>query len=237
MIKYLKLLQSFDSERMLQEISLLEEKYWKEHYNKSHYSGNWTVLSLRSIGGNPDNVVALHAASNDSLHAFQDTSLLQECPYIREVLNFFECEKTSVRLMKLHSGAEIKEHRDLDMSFEEGEVRFHIPLITNARVGFFLDQEQIILKSGECWYLNLSLKHRVSNSGNSDRVHLVLDCKVNEWVKNIFSTGFDVCRHIEPEEELNKSHNEKMLIIERLKEMNTPTSIQLALEMEKELGK
>lgn len=235
-IKYLKLFQTFDTERMLKEVSLLEESYWKDHYNKSHYEGNWTILSLRSIGGDPGNVVALHATSNERLHAYHDTVLLQQCHYIKRVLDFFECEKSSVRLMKLHSGAEIKEHRDLDMSFEEGEVRFHIPLITNDQVSFFLDQERVIMQPGECWYLNLSLKHSVINAGSSDRIHLVLDCKVNDWVKNIFLTGAEVCSRMEPETKSDNGREEKIMIIERLREMNTPTSLQLALKLEKEIG-
>jgi len=41
------------------------------------------------------------------------------------------------------------------------------------------------MKAGECWYLDLSLPHWVENHGSTDRVHLVIDCDVNEWLRKI----------------------------------------------------
>src|SRR5687768_18563646 len=98
-------------------------------------------------------------------------------------------EKLSVRLMKLDAGAVIREHSDHDLSFEEGEVRFHIPVITNPGVAFFIEDEQLFMQEGTCWYLNLSLKHRVNNFGTHDRVHLVVDGKVNDWVRDLFNSN------------------------------------------------
>jgi hypothetical protein len=37
------------------------------------------------------------------------------------------------------------------------------------------------MKEGECWYLRLSDPHSVSNKGNKDRIHLVIDIEVNSW--------------------------------------------------------
>jgi hypothetical protein len=36
---------------------------------------------------------------------------------------------------------------------------------------------------GECWYLRLSDPHRVANRGETDRVHLLIDCRVNDWLR------------------------------------------------------
>ena len=35
---------------------------------------------------------------------------------------------------------------------------------------------------GEAWYLNLNLRHSVVNSGPTPRVHLVIDCVVDDWL-------------------------------------------------------
>jgi len=34
--------------------------------------------------------------------------------------------------------------------------------------------------------MNFNLLHRVSNNGDADRIHLVIDAGVNDWVKEYF---------------------------------------------------
>ena len=43
--------------------------------------------------------------------------------------------------------------------------------------------------AGECWYLNLSKPHRVHNRGATERMHLVLDCVVNDWLDDQIRRG------------------------------------------------
>jgi hypothetical protein len=40
---------------------------------------------------------------------------------------------------------------------------------------------------GSAWYLRLSDPHRVANRGTSDRVHLVVDLAVNDWLTELLS--------------------------------------------------
>jgi hypothetical protein len=137
--------------------------------------------------------------------------------------------------MKLHAGAIIKAHQDHQLSFEEGEARFHIPVFTNPSVEFFLDDELVKMQQGECWYLNLSLKHSVSNRGVEDRIHLVIDCKVNDWLKKTFTEQAIITKEVENIVSHTESNEEKAKIIRELRRMNTTTSIELADKMEKEL--
>ena len=82
----------------------------------------------------------------------------------------------------------LKNTLDYEMNFEKGEARFHIPIQTNQDVSFFIEDQKIPMNEGECWYLNLSLKHRVNNFGSTDsRIHLVIDCKVNDWLRNLIN--------------------------------------------------
>jgi hypothetical protein len=50
------------------------------------------------------------------------------------------------------------------------------------------------MQPGECWYLNFDLPHRVQNLGATDRVHLVVDCQVNDWLRAMIASavGLDV---------------------------------------------
>ena len=43
------------------------------------------------------------------------------------------------------------------------------------------------MSEGEAWYLNFNLPHSVENNGERARVHLVIDCLVNDWMRNFFS--------------------------------------------------
>jgi mannose-6-phosphate isomerase-like protein (cupin superfamily) len=231
-IKYLKLPVTFDAVLLQQEVHRLSTGYWKQHYNKKDYEGSWSVIPLRSLFGNMDANFSIQASANPHIK-YLDTELMQHCPYIQEVLTYFDSEKLSVRLMNLSAGAIIKEHKDDELNLESGEARFHIPVQTNAQVSFFVDDELIPLKEGECWYLNLSLKHRVRNEGTTDRIHLVVDCVVNDWVKamaartDIIKKEFDFV-----EEEKKYSAEEKAQIIAQLKMMGTDAGSALAAQME-----
>lgn len=234
MIQYLQLKQYFDAAIMQAEVNRITAGWWKEHYNKKHYEGGWSIIPLRSVGGDPDNPFSLHTSGNETM-VYKDTPLLDGCDYIKTVLDFFACEKTSVRLMKLNAGAVIKEHTDHEMSFEEGEVRFHIPVQTNEQVDFYILNEKIPMKEGQCWYLNLSLKHRVSNGGTEDRVHLVIDCLVNDWIKEIFANEVVLKKEIDTAAAKTPvPPAEKIKIIQQLRSMNTVIGNELADNMEKE---
>jgi mannose-6-phosphate isomerase-like protein (cupin superfamily) len=112
--------------------------------------------------------------------------VLERCPYIREVLASFHCPLKLVRFLKLSAGSNIKEHSDFDLSFEDGEVRVHIPIQTNPQVEFVVDGERLPMGEGECWYINFNLPHRIHNGGETDRVHLVIDCVLNDWLRGLF---------------------------------------------------
>jgi mannose-6-phosphate isomerase-like protein (cupin superfamily) len=101
------------------------------------------------------------------------------------VLATFKTPLHAVRLMRLTAGSAIKEHSDHDLSFEDGTVRFHIPVVTNPYVEFYLNGERVVLEAGSCWYLRLADPHRVVNGGSTDRVHMVIDAEANDWVGSV----------------------------------------------------
>jgi Aspartyl/Asparaginyl beta-hydroxylase len=229
MLKYLQLPFVFDANRLREEVQALSMPHWKAHYNTRHYEGDWSIIPLRAIGGNADNTFSIHTEGTTAQYA--DTPLLDACPYVRELLDGFHCPKTSVRLMKLDKGAVIKEHCDYDMHFEAGEARFHIPVQTNDRVFFYIEEERVLMQEGECWYLNLTLPHQVRNEGAADRIHLVVDVLVNDWIKELFArpglykkeiAGLPTPRHTAAELEQ---------IIRELERNGTPAAVQLAASM------
>jgi mannose-6-phosphate isomerase-like protein (cupin superfamily) len=225
-IKYLQLPFFFSEEKLLCELNKLNEQ-WIMHFNTAHYDGEWSALPLRSLNGSLTNVLP----ENHEQGRFVDTVLMERCPYIRSIVAQFPCELQAVRLLKLNAGAIIKEHRDSGLCFEQGEARIHVPITTNDRVEFYLDNERMIVRPGECWYMNFNLPHRIANYGATDRVHLVIDMIVNDPLSDIFAqVSVENKKIIGVKDPF--SPDERRQMIERLREMNTPASIKLAEEME-----
>lgn len=231
MIKYIQLPYCFDAKVMQQEIQQLDSSVWKLHYQTLHYEGDWSAIPLRSVNGNADNIIVSPIKDVE----YNDTIFLQQCPYLKNVLQNFKCPLQTVRLLKLNAGAVIKEHRDIELNFEKGEIRLHIPMVTDEDVAFYLDGERINLKEGECWYMNFNLPHRITNNSKVDRIHLVIDAKVNDWVKTIFE-GDGIILKKEIEDTINEPDAEtKKLMITRFRQMNTETANKLADKLEAEL--
>lgn len=180
----LKLPLTFDAAEMRRELGELERDAWIEHFVKQNYAGDWSVVPLRAPATAKHPVMMIYA--DPSCTEFVDTPLLARCPYFQKVLASFACELEAARLMKLTPGSVIKEHTDVDLAFESGQVRIHVPVLTNPGVEFYLNGRRVIMGEGECWYLRLSDPHRVSNLGTTDRVHLVIDARVNDWVRELF---------------------------------------------------
>ena len=128
-------------------------------------------------------------SADPSVTEFEDTPTLHGCPYFREVLDIFACPLCTVRLMRLTPGSVIKEHSDVQLSVEEGTVRLHIPVVTNPDVEFYLNGSRVLLEAGSAWYLRLTDPHKVYNKGESDRIHMVIDATVNDWLKGLLETA------------------------------------------------
>lgn len=182
MLSSLRLPLDFDPARLKLDLERIAPGDWVPHFNKSYYEGEWSVAPLRSVGGRAGHIYPDPTAQG----SFADTLLLSRCAYFRQVLASFECEVESARLLKLAAGSRIREHKDLNLGYEDGEVRIHIPVRTDELVRFFLDGHRLRMNEGESWYLNFNLPHRVENDSPADRVHLVLDCVLNDWLRAKF---------------------------------------------------
>lgn len=181
MANALRLPYTFDPAALRAELAEAEAQGWAPHFNPQYYEGEWGGVALRSVGGAATQLYSDPAKPRP----YADTPLLDRCRYFGEVLRTFECPLEAARLLRLRAGSRILEHTDFDLGIRYGVVRLHVPVVTNPDVEFILGGERVVMAAGECWYLDLSLPHRVENGGTTDRVHLVLDCVVNDWVKEL----------------------------------------------------
>jgi hypothetical protein len=176
---------SFDPARLAADLAALAAASWIDHFVKQNYRGDWSVVPLRGPAGATHPVMMIY--SDPTCRPFEDAPFLAACPYFREVLAAFACPLQAVRLMRLGPGSVIEEHRDHDLSFEQGTVRIHVPVVTNAEVEFRLNRQRIVLEAGSAWYLRLSDPHSVANRGAGPRVHLVIDAAVDPWIEALFA--------------------------------------------------
>jgi hypothetical protein len=211
----------FDTERLKKDVQMVMGQNWTDHYNTNDYEGSWTSVALMSVGGKADNIYALNTGSEKIAY----TEILNSCAYFKEILDGFLFEKTSVRLLRLAVGAEIKPHRDYCLGYEDGCFRLHIPVITNSEVEFILDDTRLIMNEGECWYIDANFIHSVANRGSADRIHLVIDGIRNEWTDDLFFKYANQEQFIKPVPEISEKQKKQM--IEELQRMDTPAALEL----------
>jgi hypothetical protein len=174
-----------DLQRMVDELASLEGGKWLSHYDTALADG-WTTIPLSTHDGSADNQDSQRVGEWGK---YQATKYLDQLPYFKTVLEAFNCPFGRVRIMKLMPGSIIREHRD---TYEEvsdyafGQVRLHIPIVTNDKVVFTVDGKKVQMKAGRLYYVNFSKKHYVKNDGDAARTHLVLDLKVNESLAKVF---------------------------------------------------
>ncbi|WP_203459634.1 aspartyl/asparaginyl beta-hydroxylase domain-containing protein [Lacinutrix sp. WUR7] len=202
-----------------------------KNYIPENYNGENYILPLRSMEGKLNRIAAIPG----NIEKYKDTIALKECSYFQEVIATFLCKKETIRLMNIPPGGLIKTHIDHESGYEDGFFRIHIPVITNEKVHFILNDHIIIMKSGEAWYTNVNFPHSVANNGQTNRVHLVIDCIRNRWSDELFqSVGYDFTQEKKIEKVYSKS--EVLRIIEELELQDTTETRTFLEQFKREQG-
>jgi hypothetical protein len=183
-----KLPLQFDAARMLRELESLEsERVWLSHPDYTvAKSGDWTAIALVSTNGDHTGPESLRYHGEATA---TPTNLLLQAPYLLSVFEAFKTKVHRVRLMNLKPGTRIAEHRDYGAqrySFHRGFIRVHIPIRTHEAVAWRLSGVKVDMKPAEAWYINVCEPHSVENLSTVNRVHMVLDMQVNDWVRSLF---------------------------------------------------
>jgi quercetin dioxygenase-like cupin family protein len=171
----------FDPAGLREDLAAVMAEHWQEHFVRQNYDGEWSAMPLRAAEGETHPIRKIY--SDPGATRFVDEPLLARTPHFRALLDSLECPLRSVRLMRLAPGSEIKTHEDHDLAAEQGKARLHVPVTTGPGVEFRLNGRPVEMAPGELWYLRLSDPHGVTNRGETDRVHLVIDTQMNDWLR------------------------------------------------------
>lgn len=171
---------AFDAVALAADLALIEHEHWQPHFVRDNYRGDWSAMALRAAAGETHPVRLIYA--NPTATEWVDTPLMARAPAMRGAVAMLSCPVQSVRLMRLGPGSAILPHDDLDLAAEAGRARLHLPITSNARVRFTLNEAPVLMQPGELWYLRLSDTHSAVNEGATPRVHLVIDVTANDWL-------------------------------------------------------
>lgn len=221
---FLQLPFQFDIQKLQDDLDTCLKLNWKPHFNQRDFSGEWSGIALRSSSGNETDILS-HPGS-----LYKDTPLLEACSYFQEIISMIQCEKETVRLLRLAPRSVINEHRDLGAGYQFGNFRLHIVIRTHADVSFVVDGGEVPMKNGECWYADFDRPHSVKNNSDQERIHLIMDCNRNEWSDELFAkAGYDFSLE---KKKMDDTTFQRM--VEELERLDTPTSRSMILKMKNE---
>ncbi|MCQ2997735.1 aspartyl/asparaginyl beta-hydroxylase domain-containing protein [Pseudomonas syringae] len=170
---------------LLQALSRIADTAWTAHFNAGYYDGQWSGVALISAA---DALTTLSSGVGEPT----PRDPWQNDDRWAVALRDLPLDIRSARLLRLGPGSRIHEHRDYDLSGPEADCRLHVPLISSPDVDFMLESQRIPMNAGECWFLDLARSHSVDNWGQTERVHLVLDCRPNVWLGQQILDGLPI---------------------------------------------
>lgn len=176
-----RLARTFDTARLKSDLEIAQNHFKTASQSGPYHDGSWKGISLRSIDGNYKNSIAFVEGGY-----YQDTLVLDFCPYFKEILNSFPFTINIARLLFLPPNKKIGEHKDSAFSWRKGLVRLHIPIITHEDVIMNISGKRCQWKEGEFWFGDFHQPHSLHNQSDITRVHLVIDCMVDDALLALF---------------------------------------------------
>ena len=161
---------------------------------------DWTAISLYGYGPKITDILkpGVLKSSVKIDEKLQWTNLHEATPLnpVFKILENLPCKYERVRFMKLEAGKVIGKHSDKidkDLGFDDGQImRIHVPIRTNDDVVFSLYESprakvayEYNLKTGHYYYMDVTKPHAVRNMSEVDRIHLVVDCYVNDSLRTM----------------------------------------------------
>ena len=96
---------------------------------------------------------------------------------MRAVNNKFGLSKIGrIVVAKLKPGATIAPHID-EGQYAKQHDRFHFVVTTNPHVEFGCGDETVHMSPGDIWWFDNKTQHYVTNAGDTDRIHVVVDIR------------------------------------------------------------
>ena len=186
----------YNLEKLNQDRKFVEERFKYEDGAFGH------CISLPSI----NEIAESHKEHHNNVPL---RGVLNYTPYFKEIFDSFNSEITGFRLLRRKAHTSYGLHNDKDMGVDIK--RFQIPIVTNDKSWLCVtDQDEIEegwteensytmedfgnrfkgkydsyqLETGVMYHFDVRKIHTLFNEGDTDRVTLLIDVKVNDWLLN-----------------------------------------------------
>jgi quercetin dioxygenase-like cupin family protein len=112
----------------------------------------------------------------DALDYHLLSSVMDELmPVLRPLLLAIDWQELGrILLVRMPPGAALDEHTD-EGHYAETYARFHVPLVTNPGCSLTVDRERQHMEAGEAWWFDHRRPHSAHNTGETARIHLIVD--------------------------------------------------------------
>ncbi|MBS2010764.1 MAG: aspartyl/asparaginyl beta-hydroxylase domain-containing protein [Cyanobacteria bacterium SZAS TMP-1] len=160
------------------------ESLWREPYPE-YGSAGLKVATLLNPTGEQENFDYRDCRNP------QVTPLLQKLPTLQKFLLEGKLDVMGARLLRLDPGTFLHEHRDFVYLEPVPRYRLHLPLITNDQAFITSPGLNVHFERGYLWKLNpKQTVHSACNFGSAPRIHLMLDCYVNDTLAAMLKEQF-----------------------------------------------
>lgn len=159
-------------ENLLNDVSSITNEDWVKNKERKMNGG--------AAASNTDTIPLMYDLTQRLNSEITHESYAIFAPYIDEIIRATTKTLGKVvmkqsMLTRLKANTVIPRHRDKGPLTAKTH-RIHVPIITNAKCIFKVGDEARNLKAGEIWVIdNVNRYHSVENTGNTDRVHLIID--------------------------------------------------------------
>lgn len=161
-------------ENLLKSVASLTQEDWLGYKERKATGG--------AAAGNTDTIPLMYDSKYRLNSAVLHENYERFSVYIDEVVlstkqHIGEVKVQQAMLARLRAGTVIPKHRDTGPLTAKTH-RIHVPVITNEQCIFTIDDESKNLKPGQIWIVdNVGRRHGVTNNGDVDRVHLIIDAQ------------------------------------------------------------
>lgn len=169
-------------------LNILKNENFKDHSGGAFLGGGWGAIGLKTYGGDP------YVDYVDNKSKIAPTRLLGQCKYINDLLNRIPGEKDRVRFMEVKPSTKVFWHYDNNETIDDLDynrnARLHLPVITSDEVKLFLCHQDTKWTEGKLYYGDFSFPHSIINNSKINRIHLIIDTKINDDLLNLFPKEF-----------------------------------------------
>lgn len=154
-------------------------------YHTELWQKSMQAVSLKSYSGQMHDFRALPGTKD-----FIPTEALLEAPYTNQFIKSLPGKTFSVRLMNLEGEKNLGRHVDYCIGLGYGVVRIHLPIVTDKKVIFHIEDEKLHLNEGTLWFTDIASYHSVANPIKKSRLHLIIDLCLDHNYLDLFPTSF-----------------------------------------------